>query len=140
MRLKIEGSTVTQTTSPRCEYQSRSISTLQPLATKYNTALHNGTQPLPRQPSPVIIKAMRDTNCWQIASSRTPHSGARPPDARGAQERRDAKRTPGYVRYVDESHFEGSRADEPCMFSFSLRSILAQGNLSPQCCPVCTRC
>jgi hypothetical protein len=45
------------------------------------------------------------------ASSRPPHGRTRPSDAGRAQERRNAERTPRYVRYVDELDVEGGGAD-----------------------------
>lgn len=45
------------------------------------------------------------------ASSRPSHSRARPSHAGRAQEWRDAQRTSGYMRYMDESHLEGGCAN-----------------------------
>ena len=46
------------------------------------------------------------------ASPRPPNSRTRAPHARGAQEWRDAERTPGYVRYMDELNSQGGCADK----------------------------
>jgi hypothetical protein len=57
------------------------------------------------------------------ASPRPPHSRARPAHSGRAQERRDAERTPGYVRYVDELDAQGSCADESGMLVLNLKFI-----------------
>lgn len=48
----------------------------------------------------------------RAAPPRPPHRGARPPDASGAQKRRDTQWSPSYVRYVDEPHTQRGRANE----------------------------
>lgn len=53
-----------------------------------------------------------------IVTARSSQRGARPPDARGAQEWRDAEWTSCKLRYVDELDAQGGDTDECCTFSF----------------------
>ncbi|SRR6266536_2237281 len=65
-----------------------------------------------------IVSANKKLNILS-ASPRPPHSRARPPHARRAQEWRNTERSLGHLRYMDESYVEGGCANKSCTSSLS---------------------
>lgn len=115
--------------SHKLQYQLE-VNQLSPYQQAQNTA-HNGTFSSTRARSIFRIRCLNsfgqpmDSADLFPASSWTSHSGARPPHARRAQERRNSKRTSGYMRYMDEFDAEGGCANKSGAFlcGFFLRQL-----------------